>query len=173
MLLVPAPFSKNRRLRRAVRKPQEEIIRVFFAPGINTIHPAVADKSEGRGWGGKGGGLGRGWVACGLWVGPRCVACGWQVGRGDVRSWQIEMAILAAGQKKDFASEGFLEPTTNDPLAGAWQGAPRSAKTNLFLLRGSAVFFDFTLPWAAGEGGESARGSVGPSNQFNISHNNH
>ena len=34
----------------------------------------------------------------------------------------------------------------------------------LFLLRGSADFFDFTLPWAAGEGGEGARGSVGPPN---------
>ena len=30
---------------------------------------------------------------------------------------------------------------------------------NLFLLRGSAEIFDFTLPWVAGAGGGEARGS--------------
>ena len=35
VLLVPARFSKDRRLRRALGKPQEQALRVFLSPGTN------------------------------------------------------------------------------------------------------------------------------------------
>ena len=47
-----------------------------------------------------------------------------------------------------------------------------SGAENLFLLRGSAEFFDFTLPWVAGgSGGRAGRARVAAAtNEFQISH---
>ena len=44
---------------------------------------------------------------------------------------------------------GTTHPPTNAPRDGISRSAPLTLM-NLFLLRGSADFFDFTLPWVAG-----------------------
>ena len=54
--------------------------------------------------------MGRARVAGALRVGCRCVVGGWLVDLGGIRSWQMQMAMPAAEQKKDFASEGLLGP---------------------------------------------------------------